>query len=98
MNNFDFPNGGLIYAQMPDPLRPKTTDLRRAPPARRRPSGDLFGYVSLAYIVFALVEPAAYAIAFPNYDALLGAMNADGRLDGGDIDPFFDCLGGGACP
>ena len=25
-------------------------------------------------------------------------MNSDGRLDGGDIDPFFACLGGGACP
>ena len=27
-----------------------------------------------------------------------GDMNCDGRLDGGDIDPFFACLGGGGCP
>ena len=35
---------------------------------------------------------------FPECDILLGDMNSDGRLDGGDIDPFFTCLGGGACP
>ena len=28
---------------------------------------------------------------------LLGELNRDGHLDGGDIDPFFQCLGGN-CP
>ena len=27
-----------------------------------------------------------------------GDTNCDGRLDGGDIDPFFECLGAGGCP
>ena len=30
---------------------------------------------------------------FPNCDPLLGDMNRDGRLNGGDIDPFFLALG-----
>ena len=28
----------------------------------------------------------------------LGDLNCDGTFNGGDIDPFFACLGGGACP
>lgn len=41
---------------------------------------------------------AAYVAQFPNCNPLLGDMNADGRLNGGDIDPFFACLGGAVCP
>jgi hypothetical protein len=44
--------------------------------------------------VLALGDRAAYALAFPDCDI----MNGDGAVNGADIDPFFECLGGGGCP
>ena len=37
-------------------------------------------------------------LQFPNCDILNGDINGDGAVNGGDIDPFFECLGGGVCP
>ena len=31
-------------------------------------------------------------------DALPADRNGDGSVNDGDIDPFFQCLGGGNCP
>ena len=49
-------------------------------------------------LTVALGDPAGYQAAFPNCDGPLGDLNADGTLNGADIDVFFECLGGGGCP
>ncbi len=45
----------------------------------------------------ALGDPSAYAAQFPGRDIMNGDINADGSVNGADIDRFFECLGGG-CP
>ncbi|MGE0481317.1 MAG: hypothetical protein AB7Q17_12680 [Phycisphaerae bacterium] len=45
--------------------------------------------------VLALVDPAAYAAAFPNCDRLRADINNDGAVDNFDIDPFVELLTGG---
>jgi hypothetical protein len=45
--------------------------------------------------VLALVNPAAYAAAFPDCNILNGDINGDGEVDFGDINPFVVLLAGG---
>ena len=52
---------------------------------------------AVAAFYLALRHLAAYTSAFPECEILLGDMNNDARVNGGDIDPFFACLGGN-CP
>jgi serine protease AprX len=48
--------------------------------------------------VLALIDPAAYAAAFPECFPIRADLNGDGLVDGADIDPFVTCLTGGGCP
>ena len=53
------------------------------------------GVVNLADVdpfVLALVNPAAYALAFPGCDVLAGDMNGDGLLNGLDVGLFVAAL------
>jgi hypothetical protein len=43
---------------------------------------------------FALGNPEAYALAYPDCEYRNGDVNADGATDGFDIDPFFAFLQG----
>ncbi len=45
--------------------------------------------------VLALLDPAAYAGAFPDCNILNADINQDGNVDNGDIDPFVALLIGG---
>ncbi len=42
--------------------------------------------------VLALLDPIAYAAAFPGCNINNGDINSDGSVDNGDIDLFVDCL------
>ena len=65
-----------------------------APP---HPVGDLncdyvVGFGDINPFVMALVNPAAYAAAYPDCDILNADINGDGAVDFGDINPFVNLL------
>ena len=43
-------------------------------------------------------DPDLYEATFPDCDFMLADMTGDNEVDAADIDPFFECLGNGACP
>ncbi len=49
-------------------------------------NGDIDAFVLL------LIDPAAYAAAYPECDPRAGDVNGDGSVDNGDIDDFVDLL------
>lgn len=48
--------------------------------------------------VLALLDPSAYALAYPGCDLSQGDVNDDGALNNFDIDAFVECVLNGACP
>ena len=54
--------------------------------------------LDVAPFALALVNPAAYATAFPGCNINRGDMNCDGSTDALDIQSMVNCLLSGACP
>ncbi|QOJ14239.1 MAG: hypothetical protein HRU75_06145 [Planctomycetia bacterium] len=48
--------------------------------------------------VLALVDAAAYQLAFPNCSIMNGDINNDGQFNNFDIDPFVVCIINLGCP
>lgn len=48
--------------------------------------------------VLAVLDPVAYASAFPACNRDLADVNIDGNVDGRDVRAFLDCLISGQCP
>ncbi len=60
-----------------------------------RSTNRSMGLVLVDPFFFASGDPLAYEAAFPTCDPLLAYKNADGAVNGGDIDAFFEALSGG---
>ncbi|MGE0479001.1 MAG: hypothetical protein AB7Q17_00895 [Phycisphaerae bacterium] len=52
----------------------------------------------LSPFALALVDPAAYAAAYPNCTSAHADINNDGQANNFDIDGFVACIVGGGCP
>jgi hypothetical protein len=76
----------IRYGSITPPLTPGDTNCDAA-----------INFFDVDPFVLALLEPAAYDIAYPDCDLTTADLNADGAVNFFDIDPFVECLFG-ACP